>query len=118
MLLIRSNNKLQVRKISVYIFIILWYLDGPGSNISVSPSEGPFTKTQGQSLGPIVCSAQCDPPYQFHWIKPDGTVRSRRSNLPISRLSKSDHGTFTYHVGNDYGNNATKKIFLTVNCKY
>jgi hypothetical protein len=103
--------------ISVYIFIILWYLDGPGSNISVSPSEGPFTKTQGQSLGPIVCSAQCDPPCQFHWIKSDETVVDG-SNLAISSLSKSDHGTFTYHAGNGYGNNATKNIFLTVNCKY
>ena len=83
----------------------------------VSPSEGPFTKTQGQSLGPIVCSAQCDPPCQFHWIKPDGTVVDR-SNLAISSLSKSDHESFTCHAGNGYGNNATKNIFLTVNCKY
>jgi hypothetical protein len=54
------NN--QVPTTGVYIFILLFYLDGPGSSMSVSPSEGPFTKTQGQSMGPIVCSAQCDPP--------------------------------------------------------
>jgi len=84
--------------------------------MSVSPS-GPFIKTQVQSLEPIVCSAQCDPPCQFHWIKPGGTVVAG-SNLEISSLTKSDHGTFACHAGNGYGNNATKNIFLTVNCKY
>jgi hypothetical protein len=117
MVFIRSNNKLWVQTTYVYIGILLCYLDGPGSNISVSPSEGSFTKIQGQSLGPIVCSAQCDPPCQFYWIKADGTVVAG-SNLEIPSLMKSDHGTFTCHAGNGYGNNATQTIFLTVNCKY
>ena len=117
MVFIRSNNKFQVPTTGVYIFILLFYLDGPGSSMSVSPSEGPFTKTQGQSLGPIVCSAQCDPPCQFHWIKPDGTVVDG-SNLKIPSLMKSDHGTFACHAGNGYCNIATKNIVLTVNCKY
>jgi hypothetical protein len=117
MLLIRSDNKLQVPTISVYIFILLGYLDESGSTISVSPSEGPFTKIKCQSLGPIICSAQCDPPCHVHWIKSDGIVVDG-SNLAISRLSSSDHGTCTCHTGNGYGNNATTNIFLTVNCKY
>jgi hypothetical protein len=117
MVFIGSKNKFQVPTTGVYIFILLCYLDGPGSTISISPSEGPFIKTQGQSLGPIVCSAQCDPPCQFHWIKPDGTIVAR-SALEISSLTKSDHGTCACHAGNGYGNNATKIIFLTVNCKY
>ena len=111
-----SSVKLWVQTY-VYIGILLCYLDGPGSSISVSPSEGSFTKIQGQSLGPIVCSAQCDPPCQFYWIKADGTVEAG-SNLEIPSLMKSDHGTFTCHAGNGYGNNTTKNIFLTVNCKY
>ena len=100
--------------ICLFYYILLWYLDGPGSNISVNPSKGTFTKTKYQSLGPIVCSAQCDPVSQFHWIKSDGTVVDG-SNLAVSSLSKSDHGTCTCHAGNGYGNNATKNIFLTVN---
>ena len=117
MVFIRSNNKLWVQTTYIYIGNLLCYLDGPGSSISVSPSEGSFTKIQGQSLGPIVCSAQCDPPCQLYWIKADGTVEAG-SNLEIPSVMKSDHGTFACHAGNGYGNNATKNIFLTVNCKY
>ena len=71
----------------------------------------------GQSLGPIVCSAQCSPSCKFYWIKPDGTVVDG-SNLSISNLSKNDHGTCTCHTGNGYGNNATKNLNVTVSCKY
>jgi hypothetical protein len=63
-----------------------------------------------------MCSAQCNPPCQFYWIKPDGTVVDG-SNLSISRLFKNDHRTFTCHTGNGYGNNATKNLQLIVNCK-
>jgi hypothetical protein len=69
------------------------------------------------SLGPIVCSAQCSPPCQFHWIKPDGSVVDG-SNLEIPSLTNNDDGTFTCHTGNGYGNNATKNLNVTVNCKY
>ena len=71
----------------------------------------------GQSLGAIVCSAQCILPCQYHWINPDGSV-VEGSNLAIPSLSKNDHGTFTCHADNGYGNNATKNLQLTVNCKY
>jgi hypothetical protein len=116
MVFIRSNNKFKYQQ-QVSISFFLFYLDGRGSSMSVSPSERRFTKTQGQSLGPIICSAQCYPPCQFHWIKPDGTVVDG-SNLKIPSLMKSDHGTFACHAGNGYGNNSTKNIVLTVNCKY
>ena len=76
-----------------------------------------ITKVLGQSLGPIVSSAQCNPPCQFHWIKPDGTVVDG-STLEIPSLSKNNHGTFTCHTGNGYGNNATQNLIVTVNCKY
>jgi hypothetical protein len=52
----------------------------------------------------------------FYWIKPGGSVVAG-SNLTIPSLSKNDHGTFTCHTGNSYGNNATKNLLLTVNCK-
>jgi hypothetical protein len=54
---------------------------------------------------------------QFHWIKPDESVIDG-SNIEISSLSKNDHGTCTCHAGNGYGNNATKNLEVTVNCKY
>jgi hypothetical protein len=57
-----------------------------------------------------------NPPCEFHWIKPDGSVVNG-SNLEIPSLSKNDHETFTCHAGNGYGNNATKNLLLTVNCK-
>ena len=93
------------------------FIDGPGSSISFTPANQSITKNLNGSLGPIICSAQCNPQCQFHWIKPDGTVVDG-SKLEISHLSKDDHGTFTCHAGNGYGHNATKNILLTVNCKY
>jgi hypothetical protein len=98
--------------------IVMPYItDGPGSSISFNPVDQSITKVLGQSLGPIICSAQCNPPCQFYWITPDGSVVAG-SNLTIPSLSKNDHGTFTCHSGNGYGNNATKKLSVAVNCKY
>jgi hypothetical protein len=85
--------------------------------VTFTPAEESITKVLGRSLGPIVCSAQCSPPCQFYWIKTDGTVING-SNLAIPSLSKNDHGTFTCHAGNGYGNNAAKNLNVTVNCKY
>jgi hypothetical protein len=96
---------------------MFYCLDGPGSSISFNPADESITKIQGQSVGPIVCSAQCNPPCQFYWIKPDGFV-VHGSNLEIPNLSKNDHGTVICHAGNDYGSNATKNLLLTVKCKY
>jgi hypothetical protein len=91
-------------------------VDGPGSSIFFNPADESITKIQGQSLGPIICSAPCSPPCQFYWIKPGGSVVDG-SNLAIPSLSKNEHGTFICHACNDYGNNATKNLTVTVNCK-
>jgi hypothetical protein len=96
---------------------VFFSIDGPGSSISFNPAAESITKNLSGSLGPIVCSAPCNPPCQFYWIKPDGTVVNG-SNLEIQSLSKNDHGIFICHTGNGYGNNATKNLLLIVNCKY
>jgi hypothetical protein len=95
----------------------LFSLDGPGSSSAFTPADESITKVLAQSLGPIVCSAQCNPPCQFQWIKPSGSVVDG-SILEIPSLSRNDHGTCTCHAGNGYGNNATKNLQLTVNCKH
>jgi hypothetical protein len=97
--------------------IVVFFIDGPGSSLSFTPADELITKVLGQSLGPIVSSAQCNPPCQFRWIKPDGTVVDG-STLEIPSLTKNEHGTFTCHAGNGYGNNATQNLIVTVNCKY
>ena len=97
---------------NVHLFI----LDGPGSSIIFNPADELITKNLSGSLGPIVFSAQCKPPCQFYWIKPDGPVVDG-SYLEIPSLSKNDHGIFRCHTGNGYGNNATKDLIVTVNCK-
>ena len=96
---------------------MFYFLDGPGASISFKPADEAIIEIQGQRLGPIVCSAQCSPPCQFYWIKPDGTVVNG-PKLEIPSLSKNDHGTCTCHAANSYGNNTTKNLLLTVNCKY
>ena len=95
----------------------MYIIDGPGSSMSFNPADESVTKNLSGNLGPIVCSAQCNPPCQFYWIKPDGTVVDG-STLEIPSLSKNDHGTFTCHAANSYGNNATKNLSVTVICKY
>ena len=97
--------------------VFFYFIDGPGSSIAFKPADESITKVLGQSLGPITCSAQCSPPCQFHWTNPGGTVVDG-PNLTIPILSKNEHGTFTCHAGNGYGNNATKNLLVTVNCKY
>jgi hypothetical protein len=97
--------------------VISYITDGPGSSISFNPADESITKVLGQSLGPIDCSAECNPPCMFYWIKPDGSVVDG-SNLTIPSLSKNDHGASTCHTGNGYGNNATKNVYVAVNCKY
>jgi hypothetical protein len=84
--------------------------------VSFNPADQSITKIMGQRLGPIPCSAQCNPQCQFHWIKPNGTVVDG-PKLEIPSLSKNDHGIFTCHTGNGYGNNAAKNLNVTVNCK-
>ena len=96
---------------------VFFSIDGPGSSIFFNPAVESITKNLSGSLGPIVCSAQCNPPCQFYWIKPDGTVVDG-SNLEIPSLSKNDHGAVICHAGNGYGSNATKNLLVTVNCKY
>ena len=85
--------------------------------MTFTPADELMTNVLGQSLGPIVCSSQCNPPCQFHWIKPDGTVVDG-STLEITSLTKNEHATFTCHAGNGYGNNATTNLIVTVGCKY
>ena len=101
---------------TVYLTVHFFILDGPGSSISFNPANESITKILSGSLGPIVCSATCNPACHFHWLKPDGTVVDG-SSLNISSLSKNDNGTFTCHTGNGYGNNAAKNLIVTVNCK-
>jgi hypothetical protein len=101
----------------IRLAIFMSFLDGPGSSISVDPTNASITKVLGQRLRYIGCSAQCNPSCQFHWIKPDWTVVDG-SNIEIQSLSKIDHGTFTCQTGNGYGSNATKNLLVTVNCKY
>ena len=101
---------------TVYLPVHLFILDGPESSISFNPANESITKNLSGSVGPIVCSAQCNPPCQFHWIMPGGSVVNG-SILEIPSLSKNDHGIFTCHAGNGYGNNATKNLIVTVNCK-
>ena len=112
-----KDNRCLGEQKSVQIDGCLFLIDVPGSSISFNPADESITKSQGQSLGPIDCSAQCNPPCQFYWIKPNGTIVDG-SKLEIQSLSKNDHGTFTCHAGNGYGNNATKNLQLTLNCKY
>ena len=107
----------EINNCSICITVYLFLLDGPGSRIAFNPADVSITKMLGQNLGLIVCSAQCNPPCQFLWIKPDGTVLDG-PNLEIPSLSKNDHGAFTCHTGNGYGNNSTRNLQLNVNCKY
>lgn len=90
---------------------------GPGSSLKFNPSNTSLIKNEGDTLGPIECTATCNPQCEYKWIKPDNKVINT-GNLTIASLSIDDNGTFICSASNGIGNSQNRTIDVTVNCKY
>ncbi|CAC5360369.1 unnamed protein product [Mytilus coruscus] len=87
---------------------------GPGSSLQFNPSNTLVTTKKGDKLGPIQCTATCNPPCQFNWTKPDKSIINN-GELMINSLSIDDHGTFICTASNGIGDSHNKNIHVTVN---
>lgn len=105
---------LQLVQCKIYQFFSL--PDSP-SEVTLSPTTINYTKQKGESLGPISCTANCNPSCQYKWIYPDGSLHFTET-LSITNLSATEHhGDFRCQITNSQGT-TTKYINVVVNCKY
>ncbi|XP_071175377.1 hemicentin-2-like [Mytilus edulis] len=86
---------------------------GPGSSMQFEQSNTAVTKNKGDTLGPIICAATCNPSCQYKWTKLDKTV-IEDARLMLASLSIEDHGQFTCTASNDIGS-VNKRLDVIVN---
>ncbi|XP_069115889.1 cell adhesion molecule 1-like [Argopecten irradians] len=82
---------------------ILDVLYGPGSTVSLSPTDDMYTGNEGDVIPAITCTADCRPLCTFVWTRPDKTNFTASSTLSLWRLERSEHGTYICSAVNTYG---------------
>ncbi|XP_071173994.1 matrix-remodeling-associated protein 5-like isoform X3 [Mytilus edulis] len=82
-------------------------------SIFLSPSDSNYTKKVGDTLGSIVCSADCNPACSFTWTYPDGT-KHHSPSLYINPLQKNHEGIYNCRGFNDVGFE-DESITVTIN---
>ncbi|XP_021357371.1 carcinoembryonic antigen-related cell adhesion molecule 5-like [Mizuhopecten yessoensis] len=88
---------------------------GPGASISISPADTTYTRTEGDTLTDITCTADCRPGCTFVWIKPDNTNFTASAVLSLGQLVRSEHGTYRCTAGNVAGESTTTtSVIVTV----
>ncbi|XP_033758259.1 uncharacterized protein LOC117340604 [Pecten maximus] len=87
--------------------------DGLGSSIGVSPPDTIYTRTEGDTLPDITCTADCRPGCTFVWTRPDNTNFTVSPVLSLGQLDRSEHGTYRCTARNVVGE-STITISITV----
>ncbi|XP_033758279.1 hemicentin-2-like [Pecten maximus] len=67
---------------------------GPGTSITLSPTDTTYTRTEGDTLPDITCTADCRPGCTFVWTRPDNTNFTVSPVLSLGQLDRSEHGTY------------------------
>ncbi|XP_069125341.1 carcinoembryonic antigen-related cell adhesion molecule 5-like [Argopecten irradians] len=75
--------------------------DGPGTSLALSPPDTTYTRTEGDTLPDITCTADCRPGCTFVWTRPDNTNFTVSSVLSLGQLDRSEHGTYRCTARND-----------------
>ncbi|XP_069119316.1 peroxidasin homolog [Argopecten irradians] len=97
-----------------YIFIA----DGPGTSIALSPPDTTYTRTEGDTLPDITCTADCRPDCTFVWTRPDNTNFTVSPVLSLGQLDRSEHGTYRCIARNVVGESAiVTSVICTINCE-
>ncbi|VDI02452.1 Hypothetical predicted protein [Mytilus galloprovincialis] len=96
--------------------IILDPYYGPG-NVHIHHNYKQFTVTEGQTFGPVNCSADCYPECNYEW-RHLGRVQSYSPVLHISTIDRKQTGVYGCYVM--HPNNTDKSIALniTVSVRY
>ncbi|XP_021372497.1 carcinoembryonic antigen-related cell adhesion molecule 1-like [Mizuhopecten yessoensis] len=76
--------------------------DGPGT-VTLSPHDTFYTRTEGDTLPDITCTADCRPGCTFVWTKPDNTNFTASAVLSLGQLDRSEHGTYRCTARNVVG---------------
>ncbi|XP_033758298.1 contactin-1-like [Pecten maximus] len=77
--------------------------DGPGTSIVLSPPVTTYTRTEGDTLPDITCTADCRPGCTFVWTRPDNTNFTVSPVLSLGQLDRSEHGTYRCTARNIVG---------------
>ncbi|XP_021366345.1 hemicentin-2-like, partial [Mizuhopecten yessoensis] len=85
---------------------------GPGT-VTLSPSAIYYTKTEGDTLPDITCTAECRPDCTFVWTKPDNSNFTASDVLSLGQLDRSEHGTYICTARNVAGE-LTTRVFVSV----
>ncbi|XP_033758281.1 lachesin-like [Pecten maximus] len=101
--------------VSVTINVIVNY--GPSTSIALSPSDTTYTRTEGDTLPDITCTADCRPGCTFVWTRPDNTNFTVSPVLSLGQLVRSEHGTYMCAAWNVFGE-STLRTSVAVQCKY
>ncbi|XP_021358581.1 intercellular adhesion molecule 5-like [Mizuhopecten yessoensis] len=88
---------------------------GPTTSIVMSPPDTTYTRTEGDTLPDITCTADCGPGCTFVWTKPDNTNFTVSPVLSLGQLDKTEHGTYRCTAWNAMG---TSSITTCVNVQY
>ncbi|XP_060084872.1 hemicentin-1-like [Ylistrum balloti] len=67
---------------------------GPSTSIALSPPDTTYTRTEGDTLPAITCTADCRPSCTFVWTRPDNTNFTVSPVLSLEQLDRSEHGTY------------------------
>ena len=97
--------------------------DGPERPV-LSPSAKSINITEGKKLGPIVCSAKCNPNCSYVWKhkRTDGRFSDIRSSqsLEIYNITREQSGRYRCRVNHPIVTsrfNRAADVMVTVHCK-
>ncbi|CAC5374222.1 unnamed protein product [Mytilus coruscus] len=93
---------------------------GP-DNVVLTPGYEDINVTEGSTLGPIHCTAICNPKCIFKWkkIKTDRiTIISNETQLTVPAIKKDQAGTYRCRVVNSYNKIMGNSTDLSVNVQY
>ncbi|XP_069115881.1 uncharacterized protein [Argopecten irradians] len=84
--------------------------DGPGNSISLFPPDITYTRTEGNTLLDITCTAVCRPDCTYVWTRPDNTTFTPSSVLSLGQLDRSEQGMYKCTARNVAG-----ESFISIN---
>lgn len=114
----RNGNKFE-KKIDFLLSVFLCFLDGP-VDIKIQPYEKVIDISEGETLGPYECTADCNPPCLVRWSSNGGSnMELEGSTLKISKITRYQKGNYKCDVihKNDHKRHEHKSFTVNVLCK-